>query len=371
MSSTDADDFGGENVTTISITQSPKESNLSASVVAFLVLGMTIFVSNVCCLVVLSKEKKLKQKRFYMLTIILSVSDAVTGLVLSASSFQAMYFTLTGNGLPPYCFMSGILLSTTLLFSLLQTLWICLERLLATSPAHQTLCEKVAIVPTTILLYLLCSAFVVPVNAIFGNFWSKSCIAVVMFGKNRITVLSIFRPLLVIVIIAILIIYIVVILRVYKSWKQVHPNGTHIPRQPGQDLHTVRTQLQCTLRTNSYVDHNPNDDNDSIDVLQTNPQQRHRVANKAQGVSQLTGSTQSSARRVWKTSVTLGLLVLVMLVSVVPKVSIGLAVANSPNDANLAIALGIADLFLFINPLLDPLIYVFRIPSFRKRLKCR
>ncbi|CAC5425102.1 HCAR1 [Mytilus coruscus] len=192
-----------------------------------------------------------------------------------------------------------------------------------------------------------------------------------MFGKNRITVLSIFQPLLLIIIIAILIIYIVIILRVYKSWKQVHPSGTNNRRQTEQDLPTVTTQLQCTFGTNSCVDHNTNNHNDTIDILQSNPQQSHRPAGSAQRTSQLAGSTQSSTRRVWKTSVTLGLLVLVMLVSMVPKVSIGLVVVNSPKDANLAKALGIADLFFFINPLLDPLIYVFRIPSFRKRLRCK
>ncbi|CAC5395435.1 HCAR1 [Mytilus coruscus] len=373
MLSTDADEFGGENVTEISITKSDKQSNLSVTpnVIVFMVLGMTIFILNFCCLVVLSKEKKLKQKRFYMLTIFLSVSDAATGLVLSASSFQAIYYILTGNGLPPYCFLSGILVTTTLLFSLLQTLWICLERLIATFPAHQNLCEKVAIVPTTVVFYLLCAAFVVPVNVIFGNFWSKSCSVVVIFGQNRITVLSIFQPLFLIIIIAVLIIYIVVILRVYKSWKQVHPCGTNNRRQQTeQDLSTVTTQLHCISGTNSYVEHNTNNDNDNIDRLQSNSQQS-QLASSAQIATQLTGRTQSSTQRVWKTSVTLSLLVLVMLVSVVPKVSIGLAVVNSPKDVNLAKALGIADLFLFINPLLDPLIYVFRIPSFRKRLKCK
>ncbi|CAC5357645.1 HCAR1 [Mytilus coruscus] len=267
-------------------------------------------------------------------------------------------------------FLSGILVSTTLLFSLLQTLWICLERLIATFPAHQNLCEKVAIVPTTVVLYLLCAAFVVPKNVYFGNIWSKSCSVVAMFGRNRINVLSIFQPLLLIIIIAVLSIFIVVILRVYKSWKQVHPSDTNNRSITEQDLPTVTTQLQCISGTNSYVDHNTNNDNDTIDRLQSNPQQS-QLASSTQRATQLTGSTQSSTHRVWKTSVTLGLLVLVMLVSVVPKVSIGLAVVNSPKDAKLAKALGIADLFLFINPLLDPLIYVFRIPSFRKRLGCK
>lgn len=60
MLSTDANNFGGENVTKISLTQSTKESNLSATpnmIVCFFVLGMTIFILNVCCLEVLTREK--------------------------------------------------------------------------------------------------------------------------------------------------------------------------------------------------------------------------------------------------------------------------------------------------------------------------
>ncbi|VDI52683.1 Hypothetical predicted protein [Mytilus galloprovincialis] len=132
----------------------------------------------------------------------------------------------------------------------------------------------------------------------------------------------------------------------------------------------MTTQLHSISGANSYVEHNTNNDNETINRLQCNLREP-QPASSAQMSTQLTGSMQSSTHRVWKTSVTLGLLVLVMLVSILPKVSIGLAMVNSRNDVNLAKALGFADLFLFINPLLDPLIYVFRIPSFRKRLKCK
>lgn len=321
-------------------------------IIILLVCGLFISILNINCLIVLAKDKKLKEKRFDMLTVCLSFGDAATGLLLSGLSIQYINFELTGNGSPPFCFISLSLITSTVMFSLFQTLWICVERLLATFPTRSNSCRKISVFKMTMGIYLVCVAFVFTIYSFYSNIWSHSCKARIIFGQNRVTTLSIFQPIYLITVLAIIFTYTGVIVRIYKSWRRVHPHFS----MANQDRRQSRLQLPTAISTvqSEYFTGDQNTTNAGHLSMQ-------RSVNHG---------TRNAMNRILKMAITLGFVILVLLLSVMPKVIIGLAVIGDPLNTNLNAALEISDIFLFLNPLLDPFIYVLRIRSFRERLSC-
>lgn len=335
-----------------------QEPDMSRSLIV-MITGFAIFILNVCCLVVLSKEKKLKEKRFYKLTICLSVSDAAIGLISSVLSFQNFYYISTGNGLAPFCFLFTPLITTTILFSLLQTLLICLDRLIATFPAVRNPCRNVSVIFATVVLFSFCATFVFPMYVELGNVWAPGCSTHTILLKNRLTVLSIIQPTMLAIISIIVIVYIIIILRILLSWKRVHPQSSEIQRQQMQNSSSNRFSRQTSFSRQAVTDETTTSHICNRTTIQI--PERHNPNKNVQNITKLN----------WKTSVTLGLLVLIMLLSVLPKAALGLAEVYDPFNIKLTNAVRTADLLLFLNPLMDPIVYVLRIPKFRKRLRCK
>lgn len=321
-------------------------------VIILLVCGLFISILNINCLIVLAKDKKLKGKRFDMLTVCLSIGDAATGLLSSGFSIQYINFELTGNGSPPFCFIGLSLITSTLMFSLFQTLWICVERLLATFPTRTNPCRKISVFKMTMGIYFMCVVFVFTIYSFYSNIWSQSCKSRIIFGQNRVTTLSIFQPIYLITVLAIIFTYAGVIVRIYKSWRRVHPHfsmANQDRRQSSLPLPTAMSTVQS-----EYFTGDQNTSNAGSLSMQ-------RSADHG---------TKNGMNRILKMAITLGFVIVALFVSVMPKVIIGLAVIGDPLNTNLHAALEISDIFLFLNPLLDPFIYVLRIRSFREHLRC-
>jgi len=328
-----------------------KNTSVPVKTVIFLFISIGISILNISCLVVLAKERKLKEKRFNTLTIFLSISDAATGLLSAVMSFHSIHYNLTGNSLAPFCVITISLIVTTILFSLIQTLWIWVERLIATFPTVRNPCRNVLIVLLTIVIFILCGCVSFPASIACGNIWSESCAATSVYGKNWITILKIYLPIYLIIVVCIVVTYISVICRLYKSWKRVHPTiGAQLAVRPymNTDINTI--SLSAT-QTTGITDSNSNSEYGTTSAKY----QR----------------TQSGMQRIWRMTITLGLLIMVMLLSVMPRIILGLLVIAHPFNMRVHTALSVSDLFLFINPLFDPIIYVLRMRSFRQHLKCR
>jgi len=67
-----------------------EDASIPVKTVIFLFISIGISILNISCLVVLAKEKKLKEKRFNTLIIFLSISDAATGLLTAVISFHSI-----------------------------------------------------------------------------------------------------------------------------------------------------------------------------------------------------------------------------------------------------------------------------------------
>ena len=306
-----------------------KDTSISVKTVIFLFISIGISILSISCLVVLAQEKKLKEKRFSTLTIFVSISDAATGLLTAVITFHSILYSLTGNGFAPFCVITSSLIVTTILFSLPQTLWICVERLIATFPTVRNPCLNVSVVFATIVIFILCGCVSFPANIAYGNIWSESCSVPSVYGKNQIAILKIYQPIYLIIVVCIVATYIGVICPLYKSWKRIHP--------------TVGAQLAT--------------DGNSQSEYGTTSAQYQR--------------TQSGMQRIRKMTITLGLLIMVMLLSVMPRIILGLVIIAHPFNMRVHTAFSISDLYLFINPLFDPIIYALRMRSFSQHLKCR
>ena len=328
-----------------------EDTSIPVKTVIVLFISIGISILNISCLVVLAKEKKLKEKRFNTLTIFLSISDAATGLLSAVMSFHSIHYNLTGNSLAPFCIITISLILTTILFSLLQTLWICVERLIATFPTFRNPCRNVSVVLMTIVIFILCGCVFFPASIAYGNIWSESCSVTSLYGKNRITILKIYQPINLIIVVCIVVTYIGVIYRLYKSWKRVHPTG-------GAQL-AVRPYINTDINTIS------------LSATQTTGITNGNSNSEYGTTSAQYQRTQSGMQRIWRMTITLGLLIMVMLLSLMPRIILGLIVIAHPSNMKVHTALSFSDLFLFINPLFDPIIYVLRMRSFRQHLKCR
>ncbi|CAG2198829.1 unnamed protein product [Mytilus edulis] len=145
-----------------------------------------------------------------------------------------------------------------------------------------------------------------------------------------------------------------IILRVYLSWKRVHPHPSEIRLQI-QNSSSIRNRRESSL-TRQPVQNIPTRHCSNTSAL-SNSQGQYPI-----------GNGRSISKRIWKTSVTLGMLVFIMLLSVLPKAVFGLTQVYKPYDFKLQNDVGIVDLFLFINPLMDPVVYTLRLSPFRKLL---
>ena len=206
-----------------------KNTSISVKTVIFLFISIGISILSISCLVVLAKEKKLKEKRFSTLTIFVSISDAATGLLTAVITFHSILYSLTGSGFAPFCVITISLIVTTILFSLLQTLWICVERLIATFPTVRNPCLNVSVVFATIVIFILCGCVSFQASIAYGNIWSESCSVPSVYGKTQIAILKIYQLIYLIIAVCIVATYIGVICRLYKSWKRIHPTvGTQL-----------------------------------------------------------------------------------------------------------------------------------------------
>lgn len=319
--------------------------------IGMLVVSIVIVILNVCCLTILAMDKKIKQKRFEMLTMCLSISDAAIGIISVTSRSRSLYLRSSGENVPHFCYFIEILLIATFLFSLLQTLWICIERYIATFPSLTNPCQKVSIIGMTVALYVLCFVLVLIYFLLYGNFWSTACNIQGILGQNRKHFLRIYQSTKLIIVIAIILTYSGVIFRVYRSWRRIQPllGNTTLGRRQSRVFSISMTTAQTALSTQ-------NQDANSQGHSSTNQRSVDKSKNKI--------------RKTVKIAITLGLIILILLIATLPKVFVGLLVMNEPIlTPEHLVAIQVVDISIYINPLLDPVIYVIRINSFRERFK--
>ncbi|CAC5373603.1 MC1R [Mytilus coruscus] len=279
--------------------------------IANFVIVTAMLLFHGCSIYVSTTSKELKKSRFLVLSMYLSLSDSALGLEFIYHNIL-VFMNSQGVTFQYQCLMIQHLIGGTVMSSLIQTLLICIERLNATFTTQKGILVSVSSNKGVLLYFIL-----------------SHCIALLRFGmatidgpvpcdpKNTTTTVLLFShdiPCLCIVV-AIISCYGVVLYRMIRS----------------QNLR------QASSMTESQV-----------------------------------AKKKANAIRTRKNAVTLGLIIAVSLVAVLPR-SMLVFYFYMGNKSAIAgtLTLIFNNFFILLNPVVDPIIYVLRIKKYRQYLRCK
>lgn len=337
------------NTTNVSVTSELDSKPILIATIVLIPVCTAIFVLNVIALDVLSKSKKLKQNRFHRLTLYLSISNIISS-ISSLFLITDLLLRLQDTQVPYICSGSTLVTSITVLFSLVQVLFICFERLLATFPRTQA--NKWSNVYDFLGLasFVITCVFCSLIHLLFEDKNSHNgCDMKSLFGDNLwkfqlslgIVHLTLFT-----------IVSIVYALVVRRLRKMISPL-----KQTSRHANSSSQSLTCMQHIGA----------------ENNNRNQH-VENSIGGRHQRVRSLERSAvpvdiDRIKFALYTLGIIISVMIVSSLLPVIMNLISAVTADVFSPDILTFVNGLFM-INPLFDPVIYVLRIKEFRSMFKC-
>lgn len=254
-----------------------------------------IALLNVVCIIVLVKTPQLQKSRFHYLTLCRSIGDFLSMILLVAMLINASLEVFRWH-VPYLCKIISSSVYCFILFSLFQTLLICIERYMAViQSTNQSLRKKLTQKKILPIFLIISLAYKAAINSIY---FSESCtdhqnITYVM--ANQLPILLIF--------IVIIYLYTVTIVHLRRMLSKVAIGDQTMSET--QHLHRLKR-----LKLNIF---------------------------------------------------TLGLLISVLTVSILPKYIIVFAMPAAANT--------IGNIFFIFSPLGNPIIYFLRFTEFRKKIK--
>ncbi|CAC5416356.1 OLFR [Mytilus coruscus] len=253
---------------------------------------------NIIFMVVLFRSHSLRNSRFHFLTLCLSIGDFLTMILTFALLLNSLLEELKLH-VHYLCRLLSLLVYCSVLFSLCQTLLICVERYLATSVTNNLRRNVLAQKKLILLLFVLCVLYTSVLLGLGGFSLQSGCL-----GNQYTSLHMIFSEVpLILLFIAITVIYIITAVRI----KQIITRVTFI-----------------------------NNDTSSLQL----------------------------SRRIIRLKInlfTLGLVLLILAISVVPRVAVAL-IGQSQNG-------NVGNVTLVIPPIFNPIIYCIRFVEVRNMLK--
>ena len=279
----------------------------------FLVFSLLCFVFNILSLIILLRTIDLRQKQFYCLALYLSISDAVIGFETISFYSIDQYTEFTELPLIITCTILKASIAGTMIFSLTQVLMICFERLNATLQISNVNLKRItsnkAVGISFIVTHLY--TFTVPVAEFLQN--GNPCVI-----KSTLLRFLIFDFSVIILTVAIVTIYLLIIVRIVMQNKKMQ----------------------------AFVEPLVSNNNSEQDI-------------------------KESTKRRKKNIITLGIIILIALISTMPRCVASAIALYLGNTTAITKSLEISNHFMLINPLMDPVIYILRIKEYRQRLRCK
>lgn len=264
-----------------------------------------------CSIYVSFTSKELQKNRFLLLALYLSLSDSVIGLGFIYISI----LNLLNNQTVEYryqCMFIKHFLSGAVISSLIQTLIICFERLNATYVPKLKILQILTSNKTVIICFVLCHIFAVTrfiIDALYGRM--DPCH--VKQTTHPVALFSHDAPAMIIVSF-IVILYAIILARVKK--------------------------------------------------------QQHKIGIQSSTVENQIGKRKLETHRMRRNNTTLGIIISVALLAVLPRSILVFYVYSIGASDELMSLLWIANnIFMLFNPLLDPVIYVLRMKKYRQHLR--
>ena len=282
------------------------------------VLCIVCLMLHICCIVILATTNRLKKSRFKKLVLFLSISDiGTTTEVLLISLINNLSVRYQWDDSEIFCDVVNDVAFGTFMFSVFQALLICFERLNATLRNKNKCLEKFSsnkgIVISFLLFHLYGIVLFIPKLTIKQKHLNESFNATSIvgscddFAKPEIKDILSKDILFSLLNISVIIAYLIVICRIYKYFlcKSVMPLARNYAQKP---------VMRRTLTTLSVI------------------------------------------------------IVITLLASVPRSVVIAMSFYTGYTD-DIAIWMRITNSLIFLNPLFDPLVYIFCVKEFRDRLK--
>lgn len=362
---------------------------MAALMIGFSIVFVIICIVNAVCVSVLIRNTC--KNRFHWLLLSLSVSDLICGLALGTRVVSGQYkLTVT-------CIISEFAMYGSVLLSLVETSLICLERLNATYYLPKWWIQKATSKTSVLLCILACMV----IGVSLGVF-----VVIQTDAKHSTTCnitaysLSVFADIpLIAACILITISYCIVIKRMKDRYRKVKPNNVlnvkqenheHSSMTESNDLSKTGSKkkslkinsgvmmlesISGSVHRNDISDTRASDDdkNQSMVSYGSAPGNSSTVLeNGNNGTKRMTTrSSQSKSlqkeKRFRQNMTTLGVVIAITVISILPKCGISILMHISPNlisSSKIAYLKG----FLLINPIIDPFVYVFRIKEFRDKI---
>lgn len=274
----------------------------------FPIISFACVVLNICSLVILYRTLNLQKRRFNCLVLYLSISNTLIGLQALGSAVN-YGFVSQGNTTARYtCGIFGIFLRATALFSMYQVFLICVERLNATYTSVKKLMTVLTSDRSVVVGFFLIHCY--PVTIWVYNIFQSPPRCVVI--PTPLLFVSMDLP-VILTMISIGVLYALVIRRLVIQNKTFIT--TNIPPSQAEN----RRSKMATMKR--YV-------------------------------------------------ITLGIIVALNIAIVLPRFSAVVTTLVTGNAEGNSQMLLICTNLLILNPLLDPVIYLLRIRTFRQRLLC-
>lgn len=284
-------------------------------------LATLAVVLNVLSFIILLRSTALRKKRFYCLALYLSISNAVIGLEILMFIIVEEYLktTLAVITYTSLCTIVKVLCAGTVLFSIYQKLTICLERFNATLQMSNRVLKQLTSGKAITLVFVV--AHIYPSMAPITEHVRNENTCVVLSSTVRILAFEIPAMLLTILTVGF---YALTIARVIRRHKK-----------------------------------------NQISIAPTSSSSQGQQGSQSQ-----TGHGKESTKRMKRNVFTLGFIIVLGLVSVLPRCCTSLIAFLNENTASTTKAMQYGNQFLFINAICDPIVYTLRIRQFRQKLQC-
>lgn len=333
-------------------------------------LAMVATILNLICLVAFFRKKKDSTTRFETLTICLSVSDVIFCIQTINYDVLNIFSDSIVNMAPEHCFFRLLFIYGTLIFSMLQTLWICIERFLATFPLANNPCHKISAIWITLALFIICVAYFAVWLTIFADFRPTVCSPIGIFGQNWETHVFMMQPLKLSIILLVCVFYVGLISRTYRSWRRIHPTGNC--KRPTRKV-PLTTRTRCTIFAENSKSGPMNDNSDMTEansstcITKFEDNSTTKQTNIQKQKSRKIVKSTTKGEKMKTMTITLGMIIAILVISHVPKSIIGIVMSQkqSLNDADIYV-IRVSECFVFLNPLCDPLVYILRFDFLHK-----
>lgn len=361
-----------DNTTSMCMNGSTANTTASAAII-LLPLSITTFTLNMVTFIILQRSKKLRENNFIRLLLWLSTSNMVLSFT-SCITIGNTFLQLQCINIQSLCFVTCMVTSIALSCSLIQVLFICIERLFATVSLIKgsTWSSWYNAVFVTVLV---CDAtYVSAVYFAFGDKKSSSCKLIDIFGE-KYWYYKLFLPLLnLTILVMISIVYGVVFYRLNKRMLSIAPftgPSTNSASNSTNITHINSPLTQNTVKSPRYFPStNVNIEIDHVDRTAMFKANTHQDTLATAGINGRLHGVESRIKRFRRSLSTLIIVIITMYVCILPSVVTNIASALTTGQIPDNI-LEFTSICILLNPLVDPIVYVLRIKDFRSKLRCR